>query len=501
MSDHDDLDRRLQEAGARWRSDQGAPGLDAHEVADLVGRRRHRWVAPLAVAAAVALLAGGAAVLADRLDDGTAPGPATDSGERWDPDLPPGLLPAEVPGAVPPVNQPVSFPAAEVAGAFTPALTDVVGEPACGADDLDWGLTRGDGDGEVVFRLAAARADVSCVLSRYPYLEHARDGEPVEVLARTPDPRAGDWPASVLVAPERPAVLRTTWAGWCGTPPFDEVKLFLDDTEKRLEIAGAVTGCTGDPADLPDRVLMTGWEPETWSLDPPADFSGLRAVLLETLEGPGGLPTWVVELTSPRDLDLGTCPTWEVRQGEEESASWRLNCGGVRTKRPDGTPYLPAGRPVRFAIWASYGGSEAALTWVLRTPDGMIRVPLSEGPEAPTGEPRLVAEQDANLHFLVSNQSFEQPDVRLALTIDGVELVDEDFAVEGQHNYEQLHVALAAGEHTVELTSDTGARLVRTVTVPARGDRWVMASYRAETARDDTGTFDWLFQDSPIGIA
>jgi hypothetical protein len=246
---------------------------------------------------------------------------------------------------------------------------------------------------------------------------------------------------------------------------------------------------------------MTGWEPETWSLAPPADFSGLRAELVETVEGPRGLPTWVVELTSPRDVDLGTCPSWEIRQGEEESASWRLNCGGVETRRPDGTPYLPAGRPVRFAVWASYGDSNAALTWVLRTPDGLLRVPLSEGPEAPSGEPRLVAEQDANLHFLVSNQSFEQPDVGLTLAIDGVELVDEDFAVEGQHNYEQFHVALAAGEHTIELTSDTGARLVRTITVPERGDRWVMASYWKETPRDDTGSFDWLFQDSPIGIA
>lgn len=501
MSD-DDLDRRLdarlRAAGEAWRSTRDLPEPQV----PVPTARRRGWVVPVAAAASVALLAGAAVVLATALDgDGDrADVPPAADGPRWDPDLPPGLVPADVPGAVPPVNQPVTYPAAEVAGAFTPALTDVVERPQCSADDVDLGLGRGDGDGEVSFRLEA-RDGATCVVSRYPYLEYARDGEPVEVLARTPDPGAGDWPESVLVAPGRSAVLPTTWAGWCEAPPFDTVVMFFDDnTDRRLGIEGAVTGCTGDPEDLPDRMVMTGWEPETWTLDPPADFSGLRARLVDEVRGPGGLPTWVVEVTAPRDVDLDTCPSWEVRQGDEESASWRLNCEAVPHRRGDGTPYLPAGEPVRFAVWTSYGDTDATLTWRLTTPDGPVSLSLSEGPQAPTGPPRLVAEQEANLHLLVSNQAFEQPEVGLTLSVDGVVLVDQRFEVEGQHTYVPFEVAVPAGEHRVVLTSDTGARLERAVTIPARGDRWALASYWQDGGGEDDGRFDWLFEASPIGV-
>ena len=122
----------------------------------------------------------------------------------------------------------------------------------------------------------------------------------------------------------------------------------------------------------------------------------------------------------------------------------------------------------------------------------------SDGAPAPDGAPRLVAEDAANLHLWLSNQSFEDPSVRLTVEIDGVRLVDDEFAVEGQHNFVAFPIAVAPGRHHVVVTSDTGARIERTITVPERGDRWAAALFwTGEKGGPDF--LDWMFQDHPIG--
>lgn len=495
----DDLDRRLSAAGEAWR--------DSHELPEVelpAERRRPAWVLPVAAAASVALLAGGVTLAASQLDRDTRsdPPPAAEQGERWDPDLPVGLVPAKIPDAVEPVNQPVEFPAAEVAGSYSPRLTDTVGQPACSASDVRFGIARGQGAQEVEFRLEVAGDDTTCVVSRYPFQQYTRDGKPVEVLTRTWDPGTGDWPAAVLITPDRPAVLWTSWVGWCGDPGFDTVEMFFDDNSvKRLKVEGQLAACTGDVKSGFEKMRMIGWEPEGFSVRAPGSFAGLKARLVDEVKGPGGLPTWVVELTATKDdIDLATCPSWEVRQGDQEAASWRLNCDEVPFHHAGGTPYLKAGEPVRFAIWTSYGDTDAAQTWVLRTPEGQITVPLSEGPKAPSGEPRIVDEDAANLHLWLSNQSFEDAEVHLAVTVDGVQLVEDDFAVEGQHNFVQFHLALEPGRHTMVVTSDRGTSIERTITIPERGDRWAAALYWC-CGPESTGSLDWMFQDTPIGWA
>jgi hypothetical protein len=490
----DELDRRLTAAGESWRAEHqptpvGLPG----------GRRRPAWVVPLAAAASVALLAGGAAVAVDVLGghrDGSAP-PAGTTQERWDPDLPPGLVPADVPGAVPPVNQPVRFPEAEAAGGYTPALSQADGVRGCSAKDVEVETA-----GAMRMTMRAAADDVRCSISYLPFLQYEKDGRPVEVPTSTTDPGPGNWPASVLVTPDQPAVLDISWSGWCASaePLFDTIQLIFDDNSDLKIPAPRVDPCPArDFAD--DDMHYVGWVPQGFTFDPIAAMP-VKARLVDTVKGPGGLPTWVVELTAKgRDVDLDTCPSWEVRQGEEQSASWRLNCAAVPDKRADGTPYLPAGKPVRFAVWVSYGGTDAVLTWRLTTVDGPVTVRLTQGPEAPTGEPRRVVERDANLHLWLSNQSFDDPEVGLTVEIDGKEMLDEQLAVEGQHNFVDFHFAVPAGEHRVVVTSDTGARVERTVRVPERGDRWAAALFLTGEKDGAPDSIDWMFQDHPIAWA
>jgi hypothetical protein len=493
MNLDDELDRRLTEAGESWRAAHPLPDVQ------LPGRRpRPAWVAPLAAAAAVALLAGGATVAVEATRghrDGSAP-PADTGQRRWDPDLPPGLLPAEVPGAVPPVNQVVEAPRAEAAGRYDPAPSEAAGARPCTAADVRFNIEPSSPVAERL-TLTAARPDVRCSVGRMPFLQFAAGERNVEVPTDYADPEPGDWPASVLVTGDRRAVLETQYA-WCDAP-FDTLQLFFEDNSRQdIAVPTTTQSC---PLTVDDTMRYRGWEPEGFTFRPVASMP-VDARLVDTVEGPRGLPTWVVELTAQgRDVPLDTCPSWEVRQGAEESASWRLNCAGVQTRRADGTPYLPAGEPVRFAIWVAYGGTDAALTWRLTTPDGPVTVPLTKGPEAPTGETRQVPERDANLHLWLSNQSFEDPEVGLTVSIDGTQLLDEELKVAGQHNFVQFHFAVAAGEHQVVVTSDTGARLERTITVPARGDRWASALFWTGEKKGQQDVLDWMFQDHPIAWA
>ena len=486
----EELDRRLRAAGEAWR-DEHQP-VRVH----VPGPRRRAWVVPVAAAASVALLVGGA-VVASRLTADRAAGPADTTQKRWDPDLPPGLLPAEVPGTVPPVNQVVEFPRVEAAGTYTPRVWQAAGVRECSADDVSLTPEAGEVPGAVRLVLAAAADDVRCSVGWLPFLQYRGDGRNVEVPTAQQDPRPGEWPASVVVAADQRAVVETSWIGWCGgqDQPVDTLELtFTDNTQLRVAAPDAVPCPATDFAD--DELHLTGWAPEGFTFEKRDSFGPISARLVDTVTGPRGLPTWVVELTAAKDVDLDTCPSYEVRQGSEESASWRLNCDGVPHHREDGRPYLPAGTPVRFAIWVPYGGTDAALTWRLQTPSGAIAVPLTGGPDAPTGDPRRVVERDANLHLYVA-VGFGEP-VRLTMSIDGTQVVDDSFESQGQDAPTAVQLAVPAGSHRVVVTSDTGARRELTLDVPASGDQWAQLEVWDDPDADGNGSIEWTVQGSPM---
>jgi hypothetical protein len=98
----------------------------------------------------------------------------------------------------------------------------------------------------------------------------------------------------------------------------------------------------------------------------------------------------------------------------------------------------------------------------------------------PTGDDDITVVDDAeqaNLVLYVSNQSFEHDRVDITVRIDGVLVVDQSFAVEGQHNWLEFPIKLPAGEHTLEAISGTGVGLSEPVTVPDGEKRWVVLDY------------------------
>lgn len=119
---------------------------------------------------------------------------------------------------------------------------------------------------------------------------------------------------------------------------------------------------------------------------------------------------------------------------------------------------------------------------------------------APDADVRVVAEDEAQLHLWVSNQSFVDDPVHLTVVVDGVEVVDEEFDVEGQHNWQLFPVTLPAGTHRLEVTSGTGATLVETFRTGSARPRHAVVNYWNNEDRD--GRFlDWLIQDEPVAFA
>jgi hypothetical protein len=115
---------------------------------------------------------------------------------------------------------------------------------------------------------------------------------------------------------------------------------------------------------------------------------------------------------------------------------------------------------------------------------------------ASDSEVRLVGPDEADLVLYVSNQSFEDEDVRIKLDVDGVTVVDGEFRVEGQHNWIRFPLSLSPGSHTAE--SDTGATLKESFQVPGNEARYAVVNYWAE---DDSPELTWLFQREPVGFA
>lgn len=111
---------------------------------------------------------------------------------------------------------------------------------------------------------------------------------------------------------------------------------------------------------------------------------------------------------------------------------------------------------------------------------------------------RLVDRAEADLLLYVSNQSFEDTSVPITVVVDGVTVVDGDFAVEDQHHWIEFPLALEAGSHEVTARSESGATLRESFETSVDGPRYAVIDH---WGKGSDARFSWLFQAEPIGFA
>ena len=103
------------------------------------------------------------------------------------------------------------------------------------------------------------------------------------------------------------------------------------------------------------------------------------------------------------------------------------------------------------------------------------------------------------LLLYVSNQSYEDPDIQITVTIDGEVVVDDRFPVGNQHNWVPHLLDLSPGEHQVRADSSTGATFHGTFqTVPGQ-PRWAVLDYWNEPA-DEGKRFVLMTYDEPVAF-
>jgi len=110
---------------------------------------------------------------------------------------------------------------------------------------------------------------------------------------------------------------------------------------------------------------------------------------------------------------------------------------------------------------------------------------------------RLVDEDEADLVLYVSNQSFDDEEVRMYVAVDGLAVVDGDLQVADQHNWVSFPLSLSPGAHEVTAESDSGATLREPFEVPGDKTRYAVIDHWGE---DDSAELTWLFQRQPVAF-
>lgn len=130
-----------------------------------------------------------------------------------------------------------------------------------------------------------------------------------------------------------------------------------------------------------------------------------------------------------------------------------------------------------LAPTTSSGGTPAATS---------SRVPLAALPTTPGPD-------TFPLHLNVTNQSFEIPEVRLVVDVDGESIIDEVFAVEDQHTWVSYELYLDAGDHEILVSAPEHAADLRE-SFTLDDERWALVSFWLGE-EDATHAFSWTFSD------
>lgn len=99
------------------------------------------------------------------------------------------------------------------------------------------------------------------------------------------------------------------------------------------------------------------------------------------------------------------------------------------------------------------------------------------------------------LHLVISNQSFDRPEVDITVFLGGDRVVDQIFTVDQQHNWVTFDLRVEPGEVEVRAVGDEGhVTLTRTLVVPA--ERWLVLTYWG-SQDGQAPRFDLMMRNEP----
>lgn len=133
---------------------------------------------------------------------------------------------------------------------------------------------------------------------------------------------------------------------------------------------------------------------------------------------------------------------------------------------------------------------------------GGLAIACSAGPEGDTDLLQESApEIGANEVLLyVSNQSYDDPDIEVLVTIDGQVVVEDRFPVGNQHNWVPHLLYLSPGEHRLRAESSTGAILEGTFETLPGQPRWAVLNYWTDLG-EESRRFELVTYDEPVAFS
>lgn len=112
------------------------------------------------------------------------------------------------------------------------------------------------------------------------------------------------------------------------------------------------------------------------------------------------------------------------------------------------------------------------------------------------GRPVSAAE-DAPFTLLVTNQSFDDPDITVTVRVDDEEVLSQVVAVGNQHELVRLPLDLDPGEHTMVIDVDDRITTIDTFVIPANDPYFGLVMYQPG---EDSPRLDVTFSDQPMGL-
>jgi hypothetical protein len=137
----------------------------------------------------------------------------------------------------------------------------------------------------------------------------------------------------------------------------------------------------------------------------------------------------------------------------------------------------------------------AALLLLLASACGNDGDRESEQSPAPPTE-QTSAEPSLPLHLYVSNQSFDPREVDITVWIDDKEVINQEFDVQGQHNWILFDLSLREGPHLLRAEAK-GQDAVLEINFELAVETWSVLEFWKD---EGAAFFTWNESDQPVGF-